>query len=155
MLFKKESAGAKEYPVRKSEEEWRRTLTPERYHVAREAGTERPFANEYWDFHGQGVYRCAACGNELFGSETKFDSGTGWPSFWRPIHDDAVEEHEDDSFFMRRTEVRCSRCGSHLGHVFTDGPPPTGLRYCMNSASLRFEEGERPAGQPSTDGREA
>lgn len=156
MFGKKESATERtEYPVRKSEEEWRHILTPDQYHVAREAGTERPFANKYWDHHAEGIYRCAACGNELFGSETKFESGTGWPSFWRPMRGEAVEEHDDSSFLMRRTEIRCSQCGSHLGHVFPDGPAPTGLRYCMNSASLSFQEERRPAPDDSaSDGGE-
>jgi peptide-methionine (R)-S-oxide reductase len=126
--------------IERSEQEWRDRLSPDRYRVLREQGTERPFANKYWDFHGTGVYACAACGQELYDSKAKFDSGTGWPSFYEPIRLDAVEERADESHGMRRVEILCSRCGSHLGHVFPDGPPPTGLRYCMNSASLEFEE---------------
>jgi peptide-methionine (R)-S-oxide reductase len=122
----------------RSKEEWRRMLPPERYRVLFEDGTEPAFANEYDDFWEKGTYVCFACESPLFRSEAKFHSGTGWPSFWQPITPDAVEEHEDRSFFMRRTAVSCARCGGHLGHVFDDGPPPTGLRYCMNSASLRF-----------------
>jgi peptide-methionine (R)-S-oxide reductase len=125
--------------IRKSDDEWRRELTPEQYRVLREKGTERAFTGEYECTTTPGVYRCAACGQELFASETKFDAGCGWPSFFTPLAGEAVEEHDDTSFGMRRTEVTCSRCGSHLGHVFPDGPRPTGLRYCINSVSLKLE----------------
>ncbi len=118
--------------------EWKGLLTPLQYRVAREAGTERAFTGRYWDEHTPGLYLCSSCGTDLFRSETKFDSGTGWPSFWKPIASENVVERSDWSFGMRRTEVLCRRCGAHLGHVFPDGPPPTGLRYCMNSASLRL-----------------
>lgn len=130
----------KAYEVSKSEEEWRRELTPEEYHVLREKGTERAFAGEYHDEKSPGVYKCAACGQELFDAEHKFDSGTGWPSFFKPVSEDNVETEDDVSFGMRRTEVVCSRCGSHLGHVFPDGPKPTGLRYCINSVSLDLDK---------------
>ena len=126
--------------ITKSETEWRKQLTPEQFHVAREKGTERAFAGAYWDNHKDGVYRCIGCGAELFKSDTKFDSGTGWPSFTEPMLKDAVELEEDRSHGMRRIEVHCKKCGSHLGHVFPDGPGPTGQRYCINSCSLNFEE---------------
>jgi peptide-methionine (R)-S-oxide reductase len=125
--------------LEKSDAEWRTELTPEQYEVLRKKGTERAFTGAYWDTKDGGVYRCAACGAELFSSDTKFDSGTGWPSFYEPMGSDAVETEEDRSLFMKRTEVHCSRCGGHLGHVFEDGPEPSGLRYCINSCSLDLE----------------
>jgi peptide-methionine (R)-S-oxide reductase len=124
--------------VMKSEEEWREALTPEQFRVLREESTERAFTGKYHDHHGEGIYRCAGCGLELFGSQAKFDSGTGWPSFTAPVSEANVGRREDRKLFMARTEVHCARCGGHLGHVFGDGPAPTGLRYCINSAALDF-----------------
>ncbi len=122
-----------------TEEEWREKLSPEQYHILREGGTERAFTGEYWNNHENGEYRCAGCGEPLFASDTKFDSGSGWPSFTKPGSDDAVTAHADGSHGMQRVEVRCAKCGGHLGHVFPDGPGPEGMRYCINSASLDFE----------------
>jgi peptide-methionine (R)-S-oxide reductase len=127
------------FPVQKTEPEWKKQLSPIQYNVLRLKGTERAFTGEYWDHHEKGKYVCAGCGQALFASDTKFESGTGWPSFYQPLKEDAITIHKDLSYGMIREEVMCSRCGGHLGHVFDDGPDPTGLRYCMNSASLKFE----------------
>lgn len=126
--------------IEKTEEEWKETLTPEQYHILREKGTERAFTGKYADTHDSGVYKCAACGNPLFSSATKFESGSGWPSFFKPVADDAVDTEVDHKFGMTRTEVLCASCGGHLGHMFPDGPKPTGLRYCMNSCALDLEK---------------
>jgi peptide-methionine (R)-S-oxide reductase len=134
------SGGATGNKIERTDAEWKKLLTPEQYYVLRRKGTERPFTNDYDDLHDKGVFKCAACGKELFATETKFDSGTGWPSFYAPISRDSIRTQPDRSLFVTRVEVLCARCGGNLGHVFEDGPPPTGLRYCINSVALKFEK---------------
>ncbi len=137
--------------VSKTEEEWKARLTPEQYSITRQKGTERAFTGKYWNNHENGKYYCICCGAELFESSTKFESGSGWPSFYQPVESSAVAEHSDNTLGMRRVEISCTKCGAHLGHVFEDGPNPTGLRYCVNSASLDFKKSDSISPTPSSD----